>query len=251
MTKFHINSKGVPAPCKATKDNCPFGGNTGKKNHFDTAEEAQEFVDKQNEAKYGILSEPSKLKSLSHKIGTENALNKIAKNMSIGELRRTNKKYIEDYDLDDFIDNDISQVNRFAQIRRFLGNDVVIDNLPEYTNETTLNNVLNEIDKQYDNDRKEQTFRTLDNLVDKVGTEKTIDNLEKVIPNKKINVINDDVINDYDLDDYIDEDLSEIGKFGQIRRFLGDETVLKEMSDKLSVEELDKYLSLSIKYFLE
>lgn len=55
MTKFHINAKGVPAPCKAIKGNCPFGGITGQDNHYDTIEEAQAFIDKQSEQKHGIL----------------------------------------------------------------------------------------------------------------------------------------------------------------------------------------------------
>ena len=54
MAKFHINSKGVPAPCKAVKGNCPFGG---ADSHYDTVEQAQEFADKRNEEQYGILSE--------------------------------------------------------------------------------------------------------------------------------------------------------------------------------------------------
>lgn len=52
MSKFHINKHGVPAPCKATKGNCPLGGDDS---HFNTKEEAQEHVDKQNEEKYGVI----------------------------------------------------------------------------------------------------------------------------------------------------------------------------------------------------
>lgn len=54
MSKFHINAKGVPAPCKAMKGNCPFGG---ADSHFDTAEAAQISADKSNEANHGILPE--------------------------------------------------------------------------------------------------------------------------------------------------------------------------------------------------
>ena len=39
MTKFHINAKGVPAPCKAIKGNCPFGGITGQDKSYDWDEE--------------------------------------------------------------------------------------------------------------------------------------------------------------------------------------------------------------------
>lgn len=52
MAKFHINSKGVPAPCQAEKGNCPFGD---VNSHYDTIEEAQEVADKINEEQFGIL----------------------------------------------------------------------------------------------------------------------------------------------------------------------------------------------------
>ena len=54
MTKYHINKHGVPAPCRATKGNCPLGGD---ESHFSTQEEAQEYADKINAAEYGHLPE--------------------------------------------------------------------------------------------------------------------------------------------------------------------------------------------------
>lgn len=50
--KFHINKNGVPAPCKATKGNCPLGGD---ESHFDNLEEAQNYADRQNEKAQGLL----------------------------------------------------------------------------------------------------------------------------------------------------------------------------------------------------
>lgn len=55
MTKFHINAKGVPAPCRAAKGNCPYGGASGVENHYDSMEEAQVAADKQLKEKYGVL----------------------------------------------------------------------------------------------------------------------------------------------------------------------------------------------------
>lgn len=52
MSKFHINKHGAPAPCKATKGNCPLGGSD---THFDTLGEAQAHADKVNEASHGLL----------------------------------------------------------------------------------------------------------------------------------------------------------------------------------------------------
>lgn len=57
MSKFHINGKGVPAPCKAQKGNCPFGG---ADSHFDTVQDAQVAADKRNENTHGILPEVTK-----------------------------------------------------------------------------------------------------------------------------------------------------------------------------------------------
>lgn len=54
MAKFHINKHGVPAPCRATKGNCPLGGD---ESHFNSKEEAQEYADKQNEKEFSILPE--------------------------------------------------------------------------------------------------------------------------------------------------------------------------------------------------
>lgn len=53
MTKFHINSKGVPALCYAQKGNCPFGG---LDSHYDTLEKAQIIADKQNSENFGLLA---------------------------------------------------------------------------------------------------------------------------------------------------------------------------------------------------
>ena len=52
MSKFHINKHGVPAPCRATKGNCPLGG---EGEHFNTPQEAQAYIDKTNEEKHGFL----------------------------------------------------------------------------------------------------------------------------------------------------------------------------------------------------
>lgn len=53
MAKFHINKHGVPAPCRATKGNCPLGGD---KNHFDNLEDAWNYVTEKNKNEFGILS---------------------------------------------------------------------------------------------------------------------------------------------------------------------------------------------------
>lgn len=53
MSKYHINRNGVPAPCKAQKGNCPFGG---EEKHFPTREKAQEYADQKAAKEYGIIT---------------------------------------------------------------------------------------------------------------------------------------------------------------------------------------------------
>lgn len=55
MSKFHINKHGVPAPCRAQKGNCPYGGESGTENHYDSIEEAQSAADHTNKQNHGIL----------------------------------------------------------------------------------------------------------------------------------------------------------------------------------------------------
>lgn len=54
--KFHINKHGVPAPCRATKGNCPLGG---EESHFDNEADAQAYADKINEGTHGLVPELS------------------------------------------------------------------------------------------------------------------------------------------------------------------------------------------------
>mgnify|MGYP001425994203 CR=1 FL=1 len=77
MAKFHINKHGVPAPCRAKKGNCPYGGS---ENHYDTMEEAQSAIDQKSEMEYGLLpsqetKEPTLELTLNAKIDDDNFLN--------------------------------------------------------------------------------------------------------------------------------------------------------------------------------
>lgn len=54
---YHINSKGVPAECKAKAGGCPFGSSVL---HYDNPQSAQIDADMQNELKHGILHSESK-----------------------------------------------------------------------------------------------------------------------------------------------------------------------------------------------
>lgn len=55
MSKFHVGPGG-PGPCGADKGNCPYGGDSGLDDHFDTLEEAQSFFEKKMTEEYGSSS---------------------------------------------------------------------------------------------------------------------------------------------------------------------------------------------------
>lgn len=52
--KYHINSKGIPAICRATKGNCPFGD---EDSHFYGFKAAQKAADEKNAKEFGIFKE--------------------------------------------------------------------------------------------------------------------------------------------------------------------------------------------------
>lgn len=52
MVKYHINSKGTPAPCKAKKGNCPFGGDDV---HYDNLKDARAAATEMLENSHSIL----------------------------------------------------------------------------------------------------------------------------------------------------------------------------------------------------
>lgn len=55
MSKYHINKNGVPAPCKAQQGKCPYGGEGGTENHYNTLEEAQEAAHAINAQEHSLL----------------------------------------------------------------------------------------------------------------------------------------------------------------------------------------------------
>lgn len=60
MVKWHVNGKGVPAICRATKGNCPFGT---QDSHYESQEKAQIAADKAGESKHGLLQYVAKEKT--------------------------------------------------------------------------------------------------------------------------------------------------------------------------------------------
>lgn len=64
MSKFHINSKGVPSVCRAVKGNCPFAEfdeNGVDQGHFDNYDDAQKRADEKMSSQYGLFYEEEKV----------------------------------------------------------------------------------------------------------------------------------------------------------------------------------------------
>lgn len=87
--KSHIGPNG-PSRCKAEKGNCPFGGESGEENHFNTIREAREEYDRRMSETHGVVTtltaKHSKLSEREQKLREENA--KMAK--TIVALRAQN-----------------------------------------------------------------------------------------------------------------------------------------------------------------
>lgn len=90
MKKYHINKKGVPSLCKATSGNCPFGDTS---THFSTKEEAQRYVEKEEEQKHGLLPGlTTDNRTEEEKKVAKELLNK-ALSEGFGEINRDPQKY--------------------------------------------------------------------------------------------------------------------------------------------------------------
>lgn len=54
--KYHVSTlTGLPGVCRAKEGNCPYGGKSGRENHYDTFSEAQRAAQEMSKNKHGIL----------------------------------------------------------------------------------------------------------------------------------------------------------------------------------------------------
>lgn len=56
MARYHINNADEVGKCKAGKQSCPFGGDTGDENHYTDPDEAQKEAEKRLEKKHGLVN---------------------------------------------------------------------------------------------------------------------------------------------------------------------------------------------------
>jgi hypothetical protein len=68
MSRFHITRDGDVGPCRALKGNCPFGGESGSENHFDSVQEATEAF----EALWSDMTLPTPQSKIKEKLASRN-----------------------------------------------------------------------------------------------------------------------------------------------------------------------------------
>ncbi len=156
MTKFHINKHGMPAPCKAEKGSCPYGG---EESHFNNLEEAQEFIDIRNEERYGLLSsvdgrrkmdKHDRVREMADILGYERTVEELSKSITTQELKEMTSSIIRDYDLDDYIDEDYETYEQFDQVSRFLGHELILTEMTNYLSGDEIHDSLDYIERQWD-----------------------------------------------------------------------------------------------------
>lgn len=107
--KFHINSDTNQVGKCSAKIRCRFGGESGMDNHFGTAEEAQQQVEKQFEKKFDTL-QGTKKKSVSDNSDKKlfESLNKLEE--SNNDLQRKNQKLRESIEQE--LKKNVSLINK-------------------------------------------------------------------------------------------------------------------------------------------
>lgn len=135
MSKFHINKHGVPAPCRATKGNCPLGG---EGEHFDTEKAAQAHIDNLNEGTHGLVPElnnnenPYSLSSIREKFPNLTDSEALKLKNYVDEEEKIRDKVVElkkrkDMGSDDYF-NDVQKVRQEALSKYELYKDIPINN---------------------------------------------------------------------------------------------------------------------------
>lgn len=109
-TKFHINSKGDPAPCSATVYECKYADDNPDATHFPNVELAEKHVQEVLERRYGILS----LAKKSHKV-------KLDKDTVLRNGKRMSVKEANLYD------NITKLAKEYVNERAKIGDEIVLE----------------------------------------------------------------------------------------------------------------------------
>lgn len=261
MTKYHINKKGLPSICRAKKGNCPFGG---EDSHFPSKTAAQNHISELYKKQYGIISDnPKRLDSTQKRINKaikfldlEMVSNGLYGEIPLKEMSPIVDEFIEERGLESETKG-MSRQSKFEYAKEsheeaFL--EKVVSSLPENKLHEYIDNIektLNleeyymEFDPKEFEDNPVPTLSSRVNLLRKVlGTEEF---LGRMVDDMDENYLEDFVgslKNEYDLYDYVDLEDSPKEQFETITRFLGNETVVKEMSNYLSDVDYEERITL-------
>lgn len=134
MAKYHINGKGVSDQCGATVGSCPFGGESGVENHYDSLEAAQAAYEEQqkdslfpSQGKGSPLSSGGKLSPEdSEKVSSLRGLHSLGKARRAERFNKAYDKLLESWgprgfsktsdltqDERDIADVNLERVNRY------------------------------------------------------------------------------------------------------------------------------------------
>lgn len=168
MGKFHINKQGIPAPCKAKKGNCPLGGEAS---HFDSQEEAQEYINNKSQEEFGLLSKPvsskmdrfERLDNIAEKTGHDLVINELALSLSNDELNSVVNEIVDNYDLEDYLDEDDFVHDKLEKIQEVIGADTTLKEMSQILSADRLEESMSYMEENLDIKSKESNGSEIDN----------------------------------------------------------------------------------------
>lgn len=215
MGKFHINAQGVPAPCRATKGNCPFGGESGNEDHYDSKEEAQVRADEINEQEYGLIASNANevaLDSFVDIVGEEDVVADFAYELNEEDLQAVNDTLIERNDLDVY-DGDLSE--QMIDIAENSSYQEVLSEIEVSASREGFNNVISKMEDKYNTSELKAIQRDLDwqlrrTNVDAVNSTVDLNNTFSLDDDSFSNVADRAIQQDRDFDNTRLEDVKEV-----------------------------------------
>ena len=168
MAKFHINSKDMPAPCRAQKGNCPYGG---EENHFDSKEKAQEYINIKSQEEFGLLGATptqtpythdkdnfERLENLIEHLGADKVLEELSYALPDDELKNVLDSVINDWDMKDYIDEDYTTDEKMDSIKRMIGTERAVDNMAKWLSSDDLRENIDHIEDNWGTEDEEDEW---------------------------------------------------------------------------------------------
>lgn len=147
---YHISpNTGIPSICRATSGKCPFGGDSGGENHFNSFSEAQEAAQKRLEEMYDVLPKTSteEIKEIVEEKRVLKA-DELKRFMSLGLHERAEEAFTTDNqdllrgiingEFDEFSFLVTGPALQNKNMPREIIQDILIENPDSYSQETQL-----------------------------------------------------------------------------------------------------------------